>query len=266
MKKIHLYCFLAAIFLSVSNHSLAQTSPEKAKPIPSISDDWKYSVTPYAWLPGVSADLPPTNRNSSADISAGDVLRHLDGAVMISSQAHYGRWGILADIAHAELGKHGSRLSDGGVGAGVNSNYSLKLTTYSVGLTYNLVHRPDFYLESITGARHINATVGWDLDLPNILLVDRKGTREAKTLDPILGFKGRKQIAATNWYIPFYMDVGIPGNRTDSTWQAMLGVGKAYSWGDVILGYRVLYYDMKDGEPLQKTNLGGFSLGVGFNF
>jgi hypothetical protein len=266
MKKLHLYCFLATLLLSLSNHSFAQSVSDKAKPIPSISDDWKYSVTPYAWLPGVSADLPPTNRNSSADISAGDVLRHLDGAVMISSQAHYGRWGILADIAHAELGKHGSRLNDEGVGAGVNSTYSLKLNTYTLGLTYNLVQRTDFYLESITGARHINATVGWDLDLQNIILSDRKGSRDVKTLDPILGFKGRKQIATTDWYIPFYVDVGIPGNRTDSTWQAMLGVGKAYPWGDVILGYRVLYYDMKAGEPIQKTSLGGFSLGVGFNF
>lgn len=266
MKKLHLYCLFAALILNATNQSFAQSSFEKAKPISGISEDWKYSITPYAWLPGVSADLPPTNRESTTEVSARDVLRHLDGAVMISGQAHYGRWGVLADIAHAELGKHGSRLKDHGVDAGVNSTYSLKLTTYTVGLTYNLAQRPDFYLESITGLRHINATVEWDLDISNILLADRKGTKEANTLDPIIGFKGRKQIATTDWYIPFYMDVGIPGNRTDSTWQAMLGIGKAYSWGDVVLGYRVLYYDMKEGEPLQKTSLGGFSLGVGFNF
>lgn len=262
MKNIHLYCLFAALLLNATNQSFAQSSPNQAKPIPTISEEWKYSITPYAWLPGVSADLPTTSRSSAADVSAGDVLRHLDGAVMISGQAHYGRWGVLADIAHAELGKHGTRLSN----AGSDATYSLKLTTYTVGLTYNLVHRPDFYLESLTGVRHINTTLGWDLNLPHLPNRDLKGSREANTLDPILGFKGRKQISTSDWYIPFYMDVGIPGNRTDSTWQAMLGVGKAYSWGDLILGYRVLYYDMKDGEPVQKTKLGGFSLGVGFNF
>jgi hypothetical protein len=262
MKKLHFYYLMVAALFTVSLSSYADSPSEKVRPIPSISEEWKFSVTPYAWLPGISADLPTTSRSSSADVSAGDVLRHLDGAVMISSQAHYGRWGVLADIAHAELGKQGTHLSN----AGIHPTYSLKLTTYTVGLTYNLVHRPDFYLESITGARHINATVGWDLDLPNLALSDRSGSREANALDPVMGLKGRKQIASTDWYIPFYIDVAIPSNRTDSTWQAMLGLGKAYTWGDVILGYRVLYYDMKDGEPVQKTRLGGFSLGVGFNF
>jgi hypothetical protein len=34
----------------------------------------------------------------------------------------------------------------------------------------------------------------------------------------------------------------------------------------MMLGYRTLYYDMKAGEPLQKTKLGGLSFGMGFNF
>lgn len=259
MKKYNPIFFGALVCALVSQAAVADSSTT-INPIPSITEEWKYSVTPYAWLPGVSADIPNIRSDSSADISAGDVLRHLDGAAMISGQANYGRWGLMADIAHAELSKQGVH----GRNLGVNTSFSVKLTTYTAAFTYNLVHQPDLSIDSVVGLRNVNATVGWNINLPN--LPDPVGSKKANATDPILGVKGRHRIATTDWFIPFYFDIGAPGNRTDATWQAMVGVGKAYTWGDVMLGYRALYYDMKYGEPLQKTTLAGFTLGLGFKF
>jgi hypothetical protein len=245
MKK-HKQIFFGALVSILASQAAVADSSATVNPIPLITEEWKYSVTPYAWLPGVSADIPNVRSDASADISAGDVLRHLDGAAMISGQANYGRWGLMADIAHAELSKQGVH----GRNLGINTSFSVKLTTYTAAFTYNLVNQPDLSIDSVVGLRNVNATVGWNINLPN--LPDPVGSKKANATDPILGVKGRHRIAA--------------GNRTDATWQAMAGVGKAYSWGDVMLGYRALYYDMKYGEPLQKTTLAGFTLGLGFKF
>ena len=66
--------------------------------------------------------------------------------------------------------------------------------------------------------------------------------------------KGRVRLGEGRWYTPYYADVG-PGS-SNWTWQALLGVGYAFDWGDINLSIRSLSYDFngKNDADLRLTS------------
>jgi hypothetical protein len=80
--------------------------------------------------------------------------------------------------------------------------------------------------------------------------------------DGIVGARGRVRLGDGSWFLPYYLDVGA--GQSDLTWQAMGGVGYAFSWGEVIGGYRHLDYRFQPGSPLRDLSFSGpgVSLGV----
>jgi hypothetical protein len=64
--------------------------------------------------------------------------------------------------------------------------------------------------------------------------------------------------------MPYYVDVGT--GDSDVTWQAMLGVGYAFGWGDVVGVWRYLDYDMSSGHTVSKLTTSGAAIGVKFHF
>lgn len=120
-------------------------------------------------------------------------------------------------------------------------------------------------MDVLIGVRNIETTATLQVNA-QVAALNGQFSNTINTTDPIVGFKGRRRIFDDKWFVPFYFDLGGKGGHTNTTWQAFTGVGKNYEWGDVILGYRALFYDMKSGNPLQNTTLGGVTLGVGFHF
>jgi hypothetical protein len=47
-------------------------------------------------------------------------------------------------------------------------------------------------------------------------------------------FMGRIRIAESDYFIPFYADVGGGGGTTQLTSQAFLGAGRAFDWGEAL--------------------------------
>ena len=64
------------------------------------------------------------------------------------------------------------------------------------------------------------------------------------------------------WFMPYYADIGTGSNQW--TWQALLGVGYRFGWGELSLVVRSLsYYFDDDKLDLRMT---GPALGATFNF
>jgi len=74
------------IVASVSGVIHAQTQIS-TNPIAPIANEWKFSLTPYLWLPGISTEAPLPETNSSSDVTAGDVLKHLSDRLVMESGA-----------------------------------------------------------------------------------------------------------------------------------------------------------------------------------
>jgi hypothetical protein len=248
---------------------------ENLSPLPKISDEWRFEVTPYIWGSGVSSTLFYNDRYlNTAKLSTSNVLGDLKSGGMISAEAHYGNWGIMGDLVSATLQTTGSNTvvvptrSFGGVPARAADKVTLQQNIITGAATYTVLNNQSIYLDGLAGVRGIMATATLSLNLSadgvSAGVVDSKSV---STADPIVGFKGRYRIADSTWYVPFYADIGGGGGTTNMTWQGMIGVGKTFEkWVDASLAYRTLYYDMKGDGLLQKTTFKGPQLAVTFKF
>jgi len=247
--------------------ALAQGSSDTS-PIPKVSDEWRFEVTPYLWGTGIRGTVNLNDSAAkSADMSSSNVLSDLKSGGMIAAEAHKGNWGIMGDFISATLQNSGSvpvRTPDGR--ATLGDKVTVQQTILTGAFTYTLANTKDAYVDALFGVRAIDvtATLGLTVDGTSI---KRSISKKTATVDPIIGAKGRYRIADSTWYIPFYGDIGSGGGTTDLTWQAMVGIGKTFNKVvDASLTYRALYYDMKDGGVLQKTTMLGPQVAVTFKF
>ena len=248
---------------------------ESLSPLPKISDEWRFEVTPYLWGAGISSTLFYNDRYlNTAKLSTSNVLGDLKSGGMISAEAHYGNWGIMGDLVSATLQTTGSGTvvvptpSYGGVPAHAADKVTMQQNIITGAATYTVLNNQSIYLDGLAGVRGIMATATVSLNLSaGGVSVGAVDSKSVSTADPIVGFKGRYRIADSTWYIPFYADIGGGGGTTNMTWQGVLGVGKTFEkWVDVSLAYRTMYYDMKGDGLLQKTTFKGPQLAATFKF
>jgi hypothetical protein len=261
--KILLFCAAALVAQAASAQGSADASP-----IPKVSDEWRFEVTPYLWGTGIRGTVNLNDSAAkSADMSSGNVLSDLKSGGMIAAEAHKGNWGIMGDLISATLQNSGSvpvLTPDGR--ATIGDKVTVQQTILTGAFSYTLANTKDAYVDALLGVRAIDvtATLGLTVDGTSI---KRSISKKTSTVDPIIGAKGRYRIADSTWYIPFYGDIGSGGGTTNVTWQAMAGIGKTFNKTvDASLTYRALYYDMKDGGVLQKTTMLGPQVAVTFKF
>jgi hypothetical protein len=253
-------------------------------------DKWTFSLMPYLWLPNFSGKFnygPPPSGGATAnvEVSADTILSDLDFAFMIAGEARKGRWLIGTDLIYLDLSSSDSEVksvdfnpgsgpvnvSTSNLNAGTQS--SLKGTVWTLVGGYAVVQEPGMSVDVIGGFRYLglDAKTDWQLNatvtLPNSTLNFARSGSVEKTENlwaAIVGVKGQVKLGASNWFVPYYVDLG--GASSLFTWQGVVGVGYKFHWGDVRLDYRYLYYDQSGDKLVQDLAIGGFALGVNFRF
>lgn len=248
---------------------------DELNPIRKISDQWSFEVTPYLWAPSIGSTLNYKGQYvKTADVSANNIISNLKTGAMLAGEAHYGKWGVMADVVSATLQKTGntSVTPQAPYTYQIATKATLQQTILTGAATYNLLNNEDIRMDGLLGVRWIVVTATLNLAVDGISAAINGDSKTMSTADPILGFKGRYRIAQSSWYIPFYADIGSGGGTTNVTWQGMLGIGKKIDKSiDVSLIYRGLYYDMNSTKTngqglLQKTTFQGPQLSASFNF
>lgn len=82
----------------------------------------------------------------------------------------------------------------------------------------------------------------------------------------MIGFKGRARIMDSSWFIPYYADAGKGPGSNNGTWQALIGVGDAFSWGDITLAYRAMGFHLKAANGNTNYTNAGPQLSATINF
>ena len=270
----------SVITLLLSGVSHAQTTPS----------EWKFSVMPYVWLPSFSADLkygPPPSNGASANVEADeeDVLSKLEGAFMIAGEARKGPWLALTDYMYLHLGDVNSKVKSvdfnpgsGPVNIGTSqiggsADSSLKGSVWTLAGGYAILDDASTSLDLIAGFRYLDLefasdwSLNADVTLPsNTQTFTRSGDadKSGSVTTFIMGAKGQFKLGQSEWFIPYYADLG--GDGSTFTWQLAAGVGYRFNWGDVRLDYRHLAYEQDDDELMQNVELSGFALGANFIF
>jgi len=253
------------------------------------SENWQFELTPYLWLPTISADVnhapPPDNGGDGggAGIDAGptDWLDLLNGAFLINGGMRKGRFSLNADFVYLGLESENDEIvaeHEGDrfpVDASVNLDTKTTFdgTSWTIAAGYTLHETPRGTVELLGGARYLELDIetSWNLSLDitapggDVVLPAQGGRgNDVELWDGILGVRGHYRIGDGNWAIPYYLDVGT--GSSDLTWQALAGISYGYRWGELILVYRHLDYNDESGKLLEQLALSGPTFGARFRF
>jgi len=208
------------------------------------ADKWNFKVTPYFWFINVEGNLrysPIAGGSPHVEISNKDLLENLDLGFMLSGEARKGRWSIFTDVIHFDLSSEESRVKavDFNLGGPNPTSTSLDLGTkssveawvWTLAGSYEAVTGPTATLDVLGGFRYVAADASTDWLLTATVtgpgpgaVFQRSGniSQNEDLWDAIAGIRGRVRLWGSNWYIPYYFDIGT-GN-SDLTWQGMLGL------------------------------------------
>jgi len=118
----------------------------------------------------------------------------------------------------------------------------------------------------LAGFRYVGIDTELKLDIigsDGVVDTSSRSSRDLTEWDGIVGVKGQIRLGDGRWYMPYYLDVGT--GSSNWTWQALLGVGYAFDWGDVNLSIRSLSYDF-DSERDADLRMTGPTLGATFRW
>jgi len=257
-----------------------------ASAAPANADDWKFSATPYLWLPTVNGRLGynvsslPGNGTvitcaplCEADVNVGpnDYLSHLNSAIMLAADARKGRWDLATDIINMNMSAGVGTVTDfSGPFGKVHIPFSVSTSSRFTGTIwtleggYSVFQNKMFNADFIGGFRSTALTLRTDYSFGGPYgIFGRSGSLAANTgpFDWIVGLKGRVNLT-NKLYIPYYVDAGAGTNS--STAQEIIGLGYGRN-GSVELAFRNLAYTSTN-TAVKSVRMGGPALGYTFRF
>jgi hypothetical protein len=255
---------------------------------PAPPDKWTFAVRPYLWAPGISGtlkyDIPPSGGGgASVDLSS-YILQNLNMALMLSAEARKGDWAVLTDVLYLDVESDDSKVKSvsfsgpGGrieVSAGADVGTKVKLSgfVWELAGAYTVARGGNSSMDVLAGVRYLGIEAKTDWQLSGSISDNVSGGTFARSgstsdrvdlWDAIIGIRGYVGLGQSKWAIPYYLDVGTGNSAITS--QAMAGIEYRYSWGELQLLYRYLYYDLKGDKLLQNVSLNGPAIGVNFRF
>lgn len=231
------------------------------------SKEWTFSMTPYAWLMGVSGSA--TARGQTIDVNAGvvDMFGKTDTLIplMGNFEARQGKLAFGLDFIFIQMSATPSfatqRDPKPWLSFSANAGANLKSTLIELEGTasYEVVRPADTTaIDGLVGVRYWRATTDMTFGFtatgsirsPEDTALFTKGfglagasTGTMDWADPIVGLKLRHELAP-NHRVQLRGDVGGFGVGSQFTWQAFGGYSYEFSSGpsswSAVLGYRAL--------------------------
>ena len=215
----------------------ALVSPPPSAPVSGL----QVTVTPYLWLAGVHASIAtplPRAPEVNADVSAIDLLSHLDGVPLLSGLEIRGEpLSLLADVIHLPVSTNITTRNvfyNGG-------NATLTTNTGTAVLLYHVLDQPVQSLDAGAGVRAWGFSAG--LTLNGALLPTAGANRSASWADPLIAARYHRELG-DGFGLTAYGDVGGFGVGAHVDWQVIGTVDYALkSWVALRLGYRSLNFN-----------------------
>lgn len=240
-----------------------QPAPETTSD--SETDQWRFTVAPYAWFPFIVGTNTFNDQGNNISIKFSQLWNQLHMALFLDAEVQKGKFGLLTDLFYSYLWNRTQ--------AGLQTYESdIRLVIFDFALFYEVWSmelgsgpKPSkLRLQPFFGGRYIYASVpttvrpaGYRLDpVSNIAA-------------PILGLRGYLDID-DHWNMSLYGDGGGWGvDDMKLTWQAefLAGYRWHFDWTDfnLMVGYKALAVDSEN-ELDTDVILHGPVLKLGFEF
>ncbi|MDR3472932.1 MAG: hypothetical protein P4M09_14825 [Devosia sp.] len=253
---------------------------------------WVFNVAPYVWMPTLSTSLkfnvpaaPGSTVTADSNVGFGDLLSHMNSAVMLAADAQYGPFSLLTDFVYLNLGATSAHFNSikffnqnplpitrsSRLFTGLNVNGGI----WTLAGGYTVASGDWGRLDVIAGLRYLplNARLNYNL---SVMVSDPSGS--GKTFggaggsvsgsvdiwNGIGGVRGRIRLGDKGLFIPYYLDAGAGGSQF--TWQIASGLGYHMHWGDVSLTYRYLTFEQNKDAVFQRMTVYGPMIMVNFTF
>lgn len=245
------------LIASLATPAAANTASEEA-----FDGDWHFSLSPYAWIPGVTSDLHYRIRGKEGDasvhLSASELLSHLKFGFMGMADARKGEWSGFTDLIYANLGamKARVRILTGPAGLveipiNIGTKASLQEGILTFGIGRAIYHDDGSWADGFVGMRWLGAKSVLDFSFAGpltLLPISGRLSDSGNLWDLVAGVRGRYRIRSSAWFLKYYGDVGT--GESQLTGQIAVGPGYAFDWGDLYLGFRYLHYTLGVRERL----------------
>jgi len=242
--------------------------------------DWHGSIQPYGWLPGISAQTRyqlPNNGGTVEQKTNNSIFDYLSGAFMLDGTVRKGDWGFYGDLDWVKFSDEKGRFTNiGGQRFGADANldtrWNMKGGMVTLAGLYTLAHGQQGYIDLLFGARYLwlKGNLNWNFNLTGNrgnLDISNNGhlSNQTHVTDGVIGVRGRwAPFAGSNWFFPYYADIGAGGS--DNTYQLMVGVAYGFHWGDIALNYRDVEYKKNGDDFLKSVELSGPALSFTWHF
>jgi len=269
MHRIGVAALLAATGLLVSGSGAAAE-------VDMYDGQWHYGATLYGWFPNLNTRFDfPNAGDPEVTVKPSSYLHDLKFAAMFAGQARKGDWAIFTDLVYVDLSSSSAKArSVQGPGGRIdlpvtaNVNAGLKATFWTLAASYTAVRNPSGTLDLMGGFRYadIKASSDWNLSGPiGVFSPSGSVSKTVSLWDGIVGVQGAVRLSDDGkWFMPYWADIGAGSNNW--TWNAVLGLGYHFDWGDLLFAYRNLSYDQNDDKLLQNLRLTGPAVGVTFHW
>jgi hypothetical protein len=240
---------------------------------------WHFGATIYGWVPWINStvQLPPVagGANTTIETQPSQYLKSLDGGVLLQGTVRKGDWSIWTDFVYLHMSNGSSHIRQIGLPGGdptvpvsVDLNFGVKAAIWTFAPSYTVVRNDLGTLDVMVGFRYssISITQNYVLSVPPLALTRAGGfSPSADGTDGVVGIRGGVRLSSDGkWFLPYETDFGV-GNK-NWQWNAMLGVGYHFHWGDVTLGGRNLAYHRTGNQALQDERFTGPALGATFRW
>ena len=239
---------------------------------------WQFSVTPYAWLVGVSGKITARGQSVNVDADFYDILTKSDYIIPLMAylEARNGRFSIFGDLFYTEMKFSKSDVRDysarrpkveASLAVKGKAGVTQTLAFAEAGAAYEIARRENgpmgsTGLEILGGARYWYAStdatlkIKSTLDLPRLGLQKKGKYAVAKSgdvdwVDPVVGMRVKQDFGGGR-ELQLLGDIGGFGVGSQFSWQVYAGYSHTFPVGKAMmawnLGYRALAFDYETGS------------------
>jgi hypothetical protein len=241
---------------------------------------WHFDATIYGWVPWVysTVQLPAIAGGANPTITTepSDYLKDVKAGALLQGTIRNGDWSIWTDLVYLNLADSNTNLRQIGL-PGVNAtvpvsvylNTDVKSVIWTLApLSYTVVHNDIGTLDVMAGIRYVYLalSLNYVLSVPPLNLTRSGGfSPSADATDGLIGVRGALRLSSDGkWFLPYEADYASGSHNWN--WNAMLGVGYHFRWGDLTLGGRNFTYKRTESVIVEKERFTGPAFGATFRW
>ena len=243
-------------------------SPAKKvhNPNPAPSD-WHVDWVPlYLWFTGLNGNVGINGTVVPVSVSFSQVLQQLNIGLLTNLDVRRKRVGLFTDLIFMSLSSDQKTTPVGPLPTYVGFTANAKELIVDPELYVRLVDKDRGSIDAIGGGRFWRLNNTLDLIPPGTNPTTVTLGQQQSWVDPVLGARFRLNLNK-GFFINVKGDAGGFGVGSQLTYQTYAGIGKEFKKKyDVLLGYRYLYVDYKNGGFLYNVHMQGLQAGFGIRF